>query len=637
MDRRFLRYYEEELQFLRDLGGEFAKAHEGIAGRLGLDAFGCADPYVERLLEGCAFLTARVQLKLDGEFRHFTEHLLELVYPDYLAPTPSMLLAQLVPDRQVAVPAEGYVVPRGMRLVSRLGPRMQTRCVFTTAHEVTLWPLEITGLRYLPAAGLAAAGVPRRREVQAGLVLGLRTMGELPMARLALDRLVLHVRGPGARAFRLHEVLLAHTVGLVAKAPGPGGALLMERPGSELVRRHGFAAEEALLPLPPEGFDGYRLLKEYFAFPQRFLFAAVDGLAPALRRAEGTALELVFLLDRIDAELEASLAADDLVLFATPAVNLFDKLCEPVQLDRHLPAQHVVPDRVRPQDFEIHGLSEVTGEGGQGGPQSFAPFYRLDLDLPADRADAFYTTERRPRLLSEKEARRGQGRSTYQGDELFVSLVDGRSAPWRGDLKRLLVRARCTNRDLPLLMPLPPGESHFTIETGAPVARIACLGEPSRPRGSLAAGEPVDARPGQPWGEAAWRLVSHLCLNYLSITEPPNGEGAEALREMLGLYADFAERPVARQLQGVRGIGSRPVIDRLPGGGPITFGRGLELELLLEERWFEGTSAFLLGAVLEQFFRRYVALNTFTRTMVRTVERGEIMRWPARIGQRHLI
>jgi type VI secretion system protein ImpG len=648
MDRRFLDYYETELRFLRDLGAEFARAHPAVAGRLALDVTPCPDPYVERLLEGVAFLAARVQLKLDAEFPRFTEHLLDIVYPDFLTPTPSMTVVRLVPDATAGDLAPGCRIPRGTRLTSRLGPRMQTRCTFTTAHEVTLFPIELVELRHLSGPGLAGAGLPLRRELRAALLLRLAARPERPFRELALERLVLHLAAGGRHPWRLYEALLGHGRALLAREPGGSWSAL---PAATPIRRVGLAEDEALLPPVRPGFQGYRILREYFAFPERLLFVALEGLAPAVRAAKGPVLELAVLLDRADLALGEGLAAEDVALFATPAANLFEKALEPVRLDPRQRDAHLLVDRQRPLDFEVHSLIEVAGEG-PAGPAGFRPFYALAHPDETGQAGAYYTLERRPRLFSDQDLRRaaldrrrpaaerdprqGRMRSSYAGGELFLALVDGAAPPWPEGIDRLQVRARCTNRDLALFMPRVPGESHFDLEGGPPVAAAHCLGEPSPPRPSLALGEPREATFGRGPGEIPWRLVSHLALNYLSLVEGAEGEGAQALRELLQLYAAFAEPAVARQVEGLRAVTSRPVVDRLPMPGPITFGRGLEIGLEFEEGTFGGGSAFALGGVIEAFFRRYVALNSFTRTVVRTVERGEIMRWPARIGQRHL-
>src|SRR5713101_556004 len=153
MDPRLLKYYNRELQFMREMGGEFAKEFPKIAGRLGLDGFECADPYVERLLEGFAFLAARVQLKIDAEFPRFTQHLLETIYPGYLAPVPSMAMVQFQPDPSEGSLAAGVPVPRGSALRSMLGKGEITACEYRTAHEVTLWPVEIQEVEHFRYSG----------------------------------------------------------------------------------------------------------------------------------------------------------------------------------------------------------------------------------------------------------------------------------------------------------------------------------------------------------------------------------------------------------------------------------------------------------------------------------------------------
>src|SRR5262245_31164084 len=175
MDPRLLRYYNRELQHIREMGAEFAKEYPKIAARVGLEGIECADPYVERLLEGFAYLGARVQLKVDAEFPTFTQHLLQVVYPHYLAPTPSMAIVQFQPDLKEAGLAQGYTIPRHTALRSVVGKDDRTPCDYRTAHATQLWPLEITEAKYFGSvAGLAAIGVPVVEGVRAGLRLTLR-------------------------------------------------------------------------------------------------------------------------------------------------------------------------------------------------------------------------------------------------------------------------------------------------------------------------------------------------------------------------------------------------------------------------------------------------------------------------------
>ncbi len=616
MNPRLLDLYNQELQHVRESAAEFAKEYPKIAGRLTLSGLDCADPYVERLLEGFAYLTARVQLKLNAEYPTFTHNLLEIAYPHYLAPTPSMTVVQLQTDPDEGSLASGFTLPRDSVLRATLGKDTQTSCEYRSAHAVTLWPLQVSQAEYFgnPSAvlGRLAASEPKAK---AGLRLTLRTGAELPFNQLDLESLPLYLNGADEQPFRLYEQLLGNACAVFARAPG--GDWVERLPGDAL-RARGFDDREAAMPVVAQAFQGYRLLQEYFALPQRYLFVEFAELDRAVKRCAGQELELIVLFERFDPSLESSVGAAQFVPFCTPAINLFPRRVDRIHLSERVNEHHVIADRTRPMDFEIHSLTSVTGHG-TGPDQPFLPFYAVRDPSRYGRDQAYYTLRREPRVLSSEQRRKGT-RSTYVGSETFISLVDNRQAPYRHDLRQLGVSALCTNRDLPLFMSVGTGKSDFTLADSAPVSAIHCLAGPSRPRASHA------------HDNQAWRLISQLSLNYLSLSE--GGQGAAALRELLRLYGESNDAALQLQIEGLREVSSKPCTRRLPMPGPIVFGRGLEITLEFDENAFRGTGVFLLGAVFERFLARYVSINSFTETVIRTTERGEIMRWKAKPGRR---
>jgi type VI secretion system protein ImpG len=100
------------------------------------------------------------------------------------------------------------------------------------------------------------------------------------------------------------------------------------------------------------------------------------------------------------------------------------------------------------------------------------------------------------------------------------------------------------------------------------------------------------------------------------------------------LYANSSDATARRQIEGIRSVQVGRVVRRLPASGPIAFGRGLEISLNVDSLAFEGGSAFLFGSVLDQYLRRYVSLNSFTETVLRSDSRGEINRWVPQWGAR---
>ena len=624
MDERLLEHYNTELRHLREMAGEFAREFPKIAGRLSLDKDAkeiCPDPYVERLLEGFAFLAARIHLKIDSEFPRFTQSLLETVYPHYLSPIPSMAVVRFDPEEQEGALAEGVVVPRGTLMRSSIGRGERTACTFQTAHEVRLLPIRIAEVRYF-TRDTAELNLPRELQARAAVRIRLQATAAVPFKDIKLDPLTFFIRGADDLPALIYEQIFARKSALVLQSVAERGKTLASLPPSS-IRRVGFSDKEALLPQSPRGFEGYRLLREYFAFPQRFLFFELAGLGEAARLNKGDQLDLVIALKEPETRLESRLDATCLELFCTPAINLFPKTLDRINLSDRFSEFHVVPDRNRPLDFEVFEIESVTGYGAVAGQeQEFRAFYLArDTDLGAG---AFYTTNRVRRMLTAKEKQFGR-KSAYSGTEIFLSLVDANSAPYSSELRQLGIRALCTNRHLPIQMAVGIGRSDFTMDLSAPVVAIRCLSGPNVPTASQAE------------GRFSWRLISHLSLNYLSLLDAKGEEGAGALREILRLYADSDDRQTAKQIEGLRKVRSGAVIRRVKTPGPITFARGLEITVDLDETAFEGTGVFILGAVLEQFFSKYVSLNSFTETIIRTQQRGEIMRWPAQMGRRQII
>jgi type VI secretion system protein ImpG len=624
MDPRLLHYYNQELQYLRELGGEFAEEFPKVAARLGMSGIEVADPYVERLLEGVGFLAARVQLKLDAELPRFTQSLIEIIYPHYLAPTPSMLVAQMSPELSDSNLAAGVTVPRGTALQGLLGKDDLTACEFRTAQDVTLWPLELVSASYFSyAPDLPLSSLPFGSRVKGGVRLRLRSTAGLNFAELTLERLRFYLGGREDVANSLYELIFGAGLGAVVLPPGRPPEWLEVLPG-DAIGRVGFADEEALLPVTHRSFQGYRLLREYLAFPQRFRFFELGGLKRAFQRAKTDELDVVVFFGRGDAGLESLVDASNFSLFATPAINLFPKRLDRIHLSDGTYEYHVVPDRTRPLDFEIYSLTEVLGHGSESEHERvFRPFYAA-YGADVDRHSAFYMLRRELRLVTAAQRRRGW-RSSYVGTEVFLSLVDGEQAPFDGDLRQLSVQALCTNRDLVMQMPVGISTTDFTLDIAAPVTQIRVLGRPSSPYSPVAE------------GVQSWRAISHLSLNYLSLMDVTPATGAAALRDLLELYAPLNDVAAKRQIEAVRSVKVQPITRRLPGEGALSFGRGIEITIEVDELAYEGASAFLFGAVLQQFLARQVSINSFVEVVLRSVTRGEINRWVPAWGKRPIL
>lgn len=630
MDPRLVRLYQDELTHLREVGGEFAAEFPKIASRLGLEGMEVADPYVERLLEGFAFLAARVQLKLEAEQPRLIAHLLESIYPNFLAPVPSIMVARLGADPADPNLARGYNVPRGATLQS-LQPRGQeTYCEFRTAMSVTLWPIELVGVQYFThAPDLSLARLPQAKPAKGGLRIKLRAGGGLRFDQLKLDRLGFYIAAPDDIAFRVHELVLGTPLGTLVVPGTPGAAavgssaeLARQWRGPASVQPVGLAADEALLPETLRAFSGHRLLQELAALPQRLMFFDLTELGTRLAQVTGDTAELVILFSRGDPALETLVDGGTLALFCTPAINLFQKRVDRVQLGPGAWEYHLVPDRTRPMDLEVHSVESVVGHGTGREPQrEFKPLFTTHHEAPLD-GHGYFTVRREPRLMSQRQRQQGL-RSSYIGEEIFLSLVDAHHGAYREHLRQLSVIAWCSNRDLPALLPQAgaSGADAWKLDAPGPVSTVTCVRGPTRP---------VSRRP---TGDIGWSLISQLTQNHLSLAGTPE-QVASALRDTLKLYGPPADLAWSHQVDGILSLRAQPVVRRLPFKGPLSFGSGIDLTMEVDELRFQGSSAFLLASVLEQFFARHAAINSFTQLTLRSQQRGLVKTWAPHLGDR---
>jgi type VI secretion system protein ImpG len=609
MTEDLLPYYNRELSYIRRHAGRFAEAHPKVAARLRLGPDGSEDPHVERLLQGFAYLTSRVRHKLDDEFPEITQAILGVLYPHYLAPIPSCAVVQLDLDPGQNELTAGLTVPRGQTLESE--SIQGEPCRFRTTYPVALNPVDVR-LATLASAPFTAPATPRANTALAVLRVGLGTRS--PNVRFAdfagMKKIRFFLRGQPQHTQRLYELLLNHTVEVAfARGPNDKQAIAV---GPEAIQPVGFARDEALLPYPARSFIGYRLLTEYFTFPQKFLFVDVTVPTAALARSDGV-LEIFVYLNRQTADLEPNITADTLKLGCTPMVNLYEQPAEPIRLTQQQFEYRVVPDHRRPLAHEIYSIDRVTATAADGREAEYVPFFAVKNGGNRSAGPYWHSTRRPAADAAEPKT---ETTAVDRGTEVYLSFVDIGFNPAAPIDWTVSVRATCMNRDLPARLPFGGGQPKLQLTEGSGlVTRINCLTPPT-PTVRTHIRE-----------EGLWRLVSHLTLNHISLTDGP--DGADALREILALY-DFTESAVSRAaIEGIRGVTGKRVLGRANGA----VCRGVEVGIEFDEDRYTGNGMYLFASVLDRFFTLYASVNTFTRTVATVARReGVFKRFPSRAG-----
>jgi type VI secretion system protein ImpG len=625
MRDELLAYYERELVFLRQLGAEFARKYPKVAGRLLLEADKCEDPHVERMIESFAFLAGRIHLKIDDEFPEITESFLNVLYPHYLAPIPSMSIVQFALDPEQGKLTTGYTIERGTALYSR--PIQGTPCRFRTAYPVTLWPIEVA------SASMESTGPVDTRGMwaEAALRIRLRCTNETRLSELKtgpdersglIESLRFYISGEPQLVYPLYEMIFNNAVRVELRPsgakPGKAGAA---RPPSAIslepssLRGVGFEDDEGLLPYTARSFLGYRLLTEYFTFPDKFLFFDVTGLDLAARAGFGAELDVLIHLRDV-APPRSTIDAETFRLGCAPIVNLYEKVAEPIRLTQEQNEYRVIADVHRQTATEIHSIESVTTTDTYlQQSREFQPFYSYRHGRNRGESQTFWYATRRP---SQREA--------DFGTEVHLSLVDLAFNPHVPPAETITVRATCTNRDLPGRLPFGGRDGDFEVEGAGPLSGVRCLKKPTATlRPPLARG-------------AQWRLISHLSLNPLSLVARESDGTPDALREILMLY-DFMDSPSTRKhIAGIRGVASRQIVRQTGSRIGTGFVRGIETTLEFDEDQYVGSGVFLLASVLERFLALYVSVNSFNQLVIKTKQReGHVKRWPPRSGEQILL
>jgi type VI secretion system protein ImpG len=601
MDDRLLQYYERELTYIRAMAAEFARTYPKIAGRLQLEPDRCEDPHTERLIEAFAFISGRIHKKIDDDFPQITESLFNILYPHYINPIPSMTIVKFEPVKQ-NVSESGYRIDSRTKLYSK--PVQGAPCQFITTQPVMLWPIEVV------SAGLrdpldVTSGAPQ------AVFIELQTFNNIKFSKLGWETLRFFLSGPSQHVFHLYELLLNNVAEVIYEAVDSGGKSRVVATGPDSIKPVGFEPDERMLPYPQRSFPGYSLLFEYFCFADKFLFFDLTGLNKVRPIASGDTLRIWINLKR-SAKSNIVVDKDTFVLNASPAVNLFKRVAEPIRVEQRKTEYQVVADVRRPHATEVFSVDQVkaTSIGSPGKEIEYKPFYSIRHHMAKE--------DTREEVAFWHLQRRASPSSDFGGTEVFLAFTGLDFQPLDPGVEILTIHTTCTNRDLPARLPFGDPAGDFDLEVEAPVAKISCLNKPTPTRRPFLG------------GELQWRLISHLSLNYMSLVQG----GETALKEILKLY-DFDNSPSTRQqIDGIVALNSEHVTKRIGQ----TFSRGVQVTVEFDEDKFVGTGLYLFASILERFLAQYVSVNSFSQMVAKTLQQKEILKkWTPRSGNQALL
>lgn len=615
MRGEFVERYKNELEYVRKKLKEFRDLHPEVSEALEIEEGGSTrDPHVELIIQALAFLNARTQLRLDDDFPELTRSVLSTICPNHLSPIPSMAVAQFSIDRNAGGRTIAFKIPRSTAV--EVADVKSRPCQYRTTCDLDLWPFAIESAT-LGVPGPGWIEDPDVLDTQSKLDITLRCfLSDATFAKMSPTSLRFFINPEQRRsfAFDLHRAVLNHTIA-VYLSDGDRAKVRRKLDLAQL-RQVGFERNESILPDEPHYFHGYRLLSEYFAFPEKFLFFEIVGLEPSHWAEMGSRVTLSFALEKSFESLQRHVQKSSLVVGAVPVVSLFSHTANSIVDTGKKHRYPVTPDARYGDHIEIYRIENVTAITDDGLMRQYQPFFSFGNDRRAVQNKAFWHATREPRLDLDSV------------DEHFVTFVDLDFQPDRAVRQRVTVSTTAHNiidnesfKGVALEAKMLDGAAKQLVES------VFLIVSPKKT---------LRTSSGR---SANWKLISHLVTNHLPFGD--EGGSPEVMKEILSLY-DLANngRPL---INALKKITARRGTARISLDGETGFVRGNDIEVLMDDREISEYGVYLFGCILDRFFGFYSGPNSFTRLEVRldrpnTGEKTELLhRWPPRAGKLRLI
>jgi type VI secretion system protein ImpG len=608
LNREILPYYNRELSDLQKLGAAFAKAHPKIAKQLNIEGEHIEDPHVLRLIEAIAFLNARVQRKFDDGLPESVQDLVSILYPHYANPIPSMAVVQFVATANADKP---QTVPHNVLLET--DPTYGEVCYFKVCYDTEILPTRINSAKlidYYQSAPRLPQTFGAPLEI---LALELECLAsDMQFSKLAPNNLRFFIKGGAHIVYKIYELIFNNVLAIgLANSEHDTKAVFLN---NKDLKQVGFSPNEAMLPCPPQSFPAYRLLSEFFTFPEKFLFFDLVNLGAEKFSTIGNKLFLYFYLRQPHYDLRPHLSATNFAQGCSPVINLFPHRAEPVTLSNTQVEYPVIADLRRPDLFEVYTINKVTAISPEGEEIDCQPFYGLTHGKSSEHK-IFWHAIRRDAVRN--------GSQDNIGTELSLIISDINGETLAGDDWTLGISTTCSNHNLPrqLFLGNVTPRLQFANESVS-VADITWQIPPTAPTKP-----PLKA-------DNQWRLVSHLTLNHIGLM----AEDGSAIRELLKVY-DFTEKPEMQMMvEGIVGIKTSQTTARLPNKQFNSFANGIEITVDVQESHFPQNQILLFGSVLNSFFARYCTINSFIKLVITTNNFSKVLhQWPPHTGSKTLI
>lgn len=642
MNKKFLTYYNQELSFLREEGNIFAKKYPKIAARLGMDSTDIPDPYVERILEGIAFLNARTHLKIDASYPEFVSHILEVIYPQFLMPQPAATIVELELLYRENFGVINHV-KRGDTFRSfALENNGKIHCNFSCAQDLELAPIKLEKATYSSGISLSWKNLKKNTSSYSTLKLDFSVNGGGLISDLLPENLKIFLGNDLNISSQLLYLLTHCCEGVICHSYDN-----MEKwqySLKDLPQQLGFSEEETLSFGLDKKQHAFSIIQDYIHLPEKFLFIKQTGLKQALQFAEKNnqvAIEahqikevitengvnkkvigyqkrwfsLSFIFNRNNLDLQQIFKESYLSIHAIPIVNVFKKKGVRFSIDNYKNDYHIVIDKMQPLNYEVYYVENARGFDKNNQEKIvYYPVYHPYFQYGDHNETGFFSIKRKKRMYSKNNQR-----TYYIGHESFISMSN-----YNDNIHQLAIDLWCTNRDIPILMPSGL-ESDFLLDGSLPLKSIKMIKKMVRPK------EAIDDT------DNIWPLLDLLRLNYSNLLNISEHEAANILKEMLKAFPYSSNDLFLQNVEAIvalKIITTRRIVREKLHSGIV---RGLEIRVVIDEGLMGGVHPCLFGSILRHYFTFMVSVNSFVDFHIETLHQKDIISWSSELGSKGIL
>lgn len=597
-----LPYYEKQLQEFGQQSRAFAQKYPKIAQRLSLNQEQIDDPHIERLIQAFSLVSARIDKKLDDSYDVFTRALFEVMFPQYLRPFPACTVVSFEDQHKLKQLTEVHVIPAKTALKSRSIKGVQ--CEFNTTQAVRLLPITLTNLNFTtaPSAHL-------QLKQNATLSFKFAVYGDA-QTWITQEHLPIYLDAISHFPLQVLDSLFKTDTAFSLKIGQQ--RIEIANPFSVM----GFAESESLLPVDQHTHHAYRLLMEYFCFPEKFNYLNLNlaALKPHLKQHNEFELQLHFKLNLNDQAVVRNYSELDVAnfkLFTSPAVNLFEKQAEPQKINHQQLEYPLMTDAHHPEFYQVYsilGMHMIREKTNQ--EQSYTPvlpFFAMS-HYQQDQTQFFYA-------LSPKQ---------LKSDliEMGYSIISKSLEPYATKSDFISTKLLCSNRNLP-------------HEALGQTNNILNLNESNLARRALLLKRPTLPQYFQQNQKEQWRIISHLSLNTLALMK---GDTVAHLKELLSLYNLPNSKENHLLIDAIKQV-EFFLVHKLVDSKPFPmFVRGVKAKLSIDSSVFRGHSLYLFSQLLSHIFNLKVQINSFVDVVVQDhVSQQELYQCVQNVGGKTLL